>query len=157
MRTMRRSVAAAVVVMAGAATAAVTGLPGAYGANAAAGAVAARVQSRAAGPSQGGGPSLTPLVVLVSQPPASVCAGHRFRIGVWYQRISGGSRAYRVAVSGPRHRRFFYRHGRAPSARWRFWLVLAGRAGRYVTRYYTHRPGSTLWTVYRAITIANRC
>ena len=157
MRTIQRTVAAAVVVMAGVASVLVTALPGAYAADAAASAVAARVQSGATGPGEGGGPGVTPSVVLVSQPPASVCAGHRFRVGVWYQRISGGSRAYRVAVSGPRHRRFFYRHGRAPSARWRFWRVLAGRAGRYVTRYYTHRPGSTLWTVYRAITIANRC
>jgi len=46
-----------------------------------------------------------PAVVLINQPATSVCSGHRFTVGVWYQRISGGSRAYRVAVSGPRHRR----------------------------------------------------
>lgn len=116
--------------------------------------------SRAAPAPAAAGPrarSDAPAVVLVSQPPSTVCAGHRFRVGVWYQRFSGGSRAYRVAVSGPRHRRFFYRHGRAPSARWRFWLVLAGRAGRYVTTYYSHPPGSSRWAAYRAVTAARRC
>jgi len=98
-----------------------------------------------------------PAVVLINQPATSVCSGHRFTVGVWYQRISGGSRAYRVAVSGPRHRRFFYRSGKAPSAHWRFWKVLAGRSGKYRTVYSGHRRGSTRWTTFTAITRAHRC
>lgn len=98
-----------------------------------------------------------PAVVLISQPPRSVCASHKFTIGVWFQRISGGSRRYRVAVTGPRHRRFFYRAGEAPSGHWRFWHVLAGRRGMYVTVYSGHRPGSAKWTRVRAVTQAHRC
>jgi hypothetical protein len=98
-----------------------------------------------------------PAVVLVNQPVRSICSGHKFRVGVWFQQYSGGSRAYRIAVSGPKHRRFFYRHGSAPESGWRFWHVLAGRAGRYVTTYWGHRPGSAKWTAYRAITRAKRC
>ena len=98
-----------------------------------------------------------PAVVLVNQPQRSVCVGHKFTIGVWFQRMSGGSRRYRVAVTGPRHRRFFYRAGRAPSAHWRLWHVLAGRRGKYVTVYSGHRPGSAKWTRYRVVTWAHRC
>jgi hypothetical protein len=101
--------------------------------------------------------SSAPAVVLISQPPRSVCVGHKFTIGVWFQRISGGSSRYRVAVTGPRHRRFFYRAGKAPSGHWRNWHVLAGRRGKYVTVYSGHRPGSTTWTRYRATTWAHRC
>ncbi|HUJ06451.1 MAG TPA: hypothetical protein VLX31_10135 [Streptosporangiaceae bacterium] len=101
--------------------------------------------------------SESPAVVLVNQPARSVCAGHRFTVGVWFQQFSGGSRAYRIAISGPRHRLFFLRHGQAPTAHWRFWRVLAGRAGRYHTTYYGHRLGSARWTPYRALTIARRC
>lgn len=96
-------------------------------------------------------------VVLVSQPARSVCTGHKFRIGVWYQQHSGGSRAYRVSVSGPRHRRFFHRAGQAPSGQWRFWRVLAGRSGRYRIVYSGHRPGSSAWTRYVTYTRAHRC
>jgi hypothetical protein len=98
-----------------------------------------------------------PAVVLVNAPARSVCAGHKFKVGVWFQQISGGSRAYRIAVSGPLHRRFFYRAGTAPSAGWRLWKVLAGRAGKYHTVYSTHRPGSTKWTTFLAVTRARRC
>ncbi|HEX9031596.1 MAG TPA: hypothetical protein VF834_07095 [Streptosporangiaceae bacterium] len=98
-----------------------------------------------------------PAVVLVNQPAAVICSGRKFTVGVWYQQISGGSRAYRVAIYGPRHTRFFYRHGRAPAAHWRFWRVLAGRAGKYHTFYSTHRPGSATWSTYRVVTRARRC
>jgi hypothetical protein len=98
-----------------------------------------------------------PAVVLINQPARSVCSGHKFTVGVWYQRSSGGSRAYRVAVSGPAHTRFFYRAGKAPSSHWLFWRVLAGRAGKYRTAYSSHRPGSRKWTTYVAITRAHRC
>ncbi len=151
MRTVRRKAAVAIIAMTAAAGIVIAGSARASwavsGARAAPAVAAAERRP----------PSAVPAVVLVSQPPSTVCAGHRFRVGVWYQRFSGGSRAYRVAISGPRHRRFFYRHGRAPSARWRFWLVLAGRAGRYLTTYYGHRPGSSRWTAYRAVTTARRC
>ena len=100
---------------------------------------------------------VAPGVVLINQPARSVCAGHKFRVGVWFQQFSGGSRAYRIAISGPRHRRFFYRHGLAPASRWRFWRVTAGRAGQYRVRYSGHRPGSARWTTYLAITRARRC
>jgi hypothetical protein len=98
-----------------------------------------------------------PAVVLINQPPRSVCAGHKFRVGVWFQRISGGSRAYRVVVTGPRHRRFFYRAGNAPTGHWRFWHVLAGRKGSYVTVYSGHQPGSSMWSRFRSVTRARRC
>ncbi len=104
-----------------------------------------------------GGSVAAPAVVLINQPPRSVCAGHKFTVGVWFQRISGGSRAYRVAVTGPRHRRFFYRAGTAPSGHWRLWHVLAGRRGRYITVYSGHRPGSRAWTRFRSVTRAHRC
>ena len=117
-----------------------------------AGAVQARSQAVAA-PTRASAPA----VVLVNAPARSVCAGHKFRVGVWFQQISGGSRAYRISVSGPAHRRFFYRAGQAPSAGWRLWKVLAGRAGQYRTVYSAHRPGSTKWTSFRVITRARRC
>jgi len=103
------------------------------------------------------GAPAAPAVVLVNQPARTICSGHKFTVGVWYQRISGGSRAYRIAVSGPRHVRFFRRHGLAPASRWRFWKVLAGRAGKYHISYFGHRPGSAAWTAYRAVTVARRC
>ena len=96
-------------------------------------------------------------MVLVNIPARSVCVGHKFKVGVWFQQISGGSRAYRISVSGPAHRRFFHRAGQAPSASWRMWKVLAGRAGKYHTVYSGHRPGSTKWTTFRATTRAHRC
>ena len=98
-----------------------------------------------------------PDVVLINQPPRSVCTGHKFTVGVWFQRISGGSHAYRVAVTGPRHQRFFYRAGKAPSGHWRFWHVLAGRTGKYVTVYSGHRRGSSRWSRFRSVTRARRC
>ena len=98
-----------------------------------------------------------PDVVLINQPVRTVCTGHTFKVGVWFQRISGGSRAYRIAVSGPRHQRFFYRAGRAPSSHWRFWRVLAGRSGKYRTVYSSHRPGSKKWSRFVARTRARRC
>jgi hypothetical protein len=98
-----------------------------------------------------------PAVVLVNQPARSICVGHTFTVGVWYQQISGGSRAYRVAISGPRHRRFFYRYGRAPLRHWRFWKVRAGRIGIYRIIYSGHRPGSATWTRFLVITRARRC
>jgi hypothetical protein len=98
-----------------------------------------------------------PQVVLVNQPANSVCAGHTFTVGVWYQAISGGSRAYRVSIWGPRHRRFFYRQGTAPTSHWRFWKVRAGRRGRYRVVYSGHRPGSAKWSRYQVITHARRC
>jgi hypothetical protein len=101
--------------------------------------------------------SAVPGVVLVNQPARSVCVGRTFRVGVWFQGLSGGSRAYRIAIYGPRHTRFFYRHGRAPSAHWRFWKIRAGRVGRYRTVYREHPPNSRKWTAYRAYTRARRC
>jgi hypothetical protein len=112
---------------------------------------AARQPATAAGQADG------PEVVLINQPVRTVCTGHRFKVGVWFQRISGGSRAYRVAVSGPRHRRFFYRAGKAPSSHWLFWKVLAGRSGMYRTVYSSHKPGSKKWNRFVATTRARRC
>jgi hypothetical protein len=117
-----------------------------------AGAAQARGQF-AAGPVRAAAPD----VVLVNAPARSVCTGHKFKVGVWFQQISGGSRAYRISVSGPRHRRFFYQAGRAPSASWRVWKVMAGRAGKYRTVYSAHRRGSRKWTTFLAITRARRC
>ncbi len=99
----------------------------------------------------------SPEVVLVNQPASSVCSGHRFKVGVWYQAISGGSRAYRVSVWGPRHRRFFYRQGSASAKHWKFWRVLAGRHGRYRVVYSGHKPGSAKWTKFQVIVHAKHC
>ncbi len=96
-------------------------------------------------------------VVLVNQPVSTLCSGHEFTVGVWYQAFSGGSRAYRISVWGPRHIRFFYRHGLASAKRWRFWKVTAGRRGRYRIVYSGHRPGSRKWSRYQVIVHARRC
>lgn len=101
--------------------------------------------------------SAAPDVVLVNQPVSSVCTGHRFKVGVWYQSFSGGSRAYRIAIWGPRHIRFFYRSGLATAKHWRFWMVTAGRRGRYRIVYSGHRPGSKKWTKFQIFVHARRC
>ncbi len=99
----------------------------------------------------------SPAVVLVNQPAPRLCAGHKFTVGVWYQKISGGSRAYRISIWGPRHRQFFYRHGEASARNWRFWHVKAGRRGRYRIVYSGHRPGQKKWSRYQVIVHAKRC
>lgn len=98
-----------------------------------------------------------PAVVLVNQPVQSVCSGHRFTVGVWYQSFSGGSRAYRISIWGPRHIRFFFRHGLASAKHWRFWKVKAGRRGRYRVVYSGHKPGSKKWTKFQIFIHARHC
>ena len=74
----------------------------------------------------GAGPA-KPAVVLVNQPVKALCAGHKFTVGVWYQKFSGGSRAYRISIRGPRHLRFFYRSGMASAfsqSRMFLWMAL---------------------------------
>jgi hypothetical protein len=100
---------------------------------------------------------VAPAVVLVNQPVKSLCAGHRFSVGVWYQSFSGGSRAYRISIWGPRHVRFFYRAGMASPAHWQMWKVLAGRHGRYRIVYSGHKPGSVKWSKYRVLVNAKHC
>ena len=100
---------------------------------------------------------VAPNVVLVNQPVHTLCSGHKFTVGVWYQAISGGSRAYRISIWGPRRIRFFYRHGLASAKHWRFWNVKAGRRGRYRIVYSGHRPGSKKWSRYQIIVHARRC
>lgn len=99
----------------------------------------------------------TPSIVLVNQPVHTLCSGHKFTVGVWYQAFSGGSRAYRISIWGPRRRRFFYRYGLASAKHWKFWKVTAGRRGRYRIVYSGHRPGSKKWSRYRIIIQARRC
>ena len=101
--------------------------------------------------------AVSPAVVLVNQPAHRLCTGHEFTVGVWYQKISGGSRAYRISIWGPRHRRFFYRHGEASARNWRMWHVTAGRQGRYRIVYSGHRPGQKKWSRYQVIVHAKRC
>lgn len=98
-----------------------------------------------------------PAVVLVNQPTKTLCAGHKFAVGVWYQKISGGSRAYRISVWGPRHLRFFYRAGMASAAHWQMWKVRAGRHGRYRIVYSGHKRGAVKWSKYRVLVTAKRC
>lgn len=98
-----------------------------------------------------------PAVVLVNKPVNSLCSGRKFKVGVWYQSFSGGSRAYRVSIWGPRHRRFFFRHGLASPKHWKFWRVLAGRHGRYRVVYAGHKPGATKWTRFTSVVHAKRC
>lgn len=93
--------------------------------------------------------------VLVNQPASRVCVGHTIQVGVWYQQISGGSRAYRVDVYGPTGRRIFARRGQAPSAGWRFWRVRLGHPGKYRTDYYFRADGK--WRKYGVTTHARRC
>lgn len=102
-------------------------------------------------------PSIGPNVVLVNQPAKSLCTGHRFSVGVWYQALSGGSAAYRISVWGPRHVRFFYRSGTASSAHWQMWKVLAGRHGQYRIIYSGHQLGSTKWSKYQVLVHATHC
>lgn len=110
-----------------------------------------------AGPQQAIATPQAPAVVLINRPANSICSGHRFKVGVWYQSFSGGSRAFRISIWGPRHIRFFYRHGIASAKRWRFWKVKAGRRGRYRVVYSGHRPGSKKWTRFQIFVHARRC
>jgi hypothetical protein len=100
---------------------------------------------------------VTPAMVLVNQPAAAVCVGKTFKVGVWYQQISGGSRAYRVAVYNPNGKRILYRHGMAPSARWKFWKIRPRLAGKYRTVYSGHWRSKTRWSKHRAATRSHRC
>jgi hypothetical protein len=93
--------------------------------------------------------------VLINQPAARVCIGHRFKVGVWYQQSSGGSRRYRVTVRNPHGTVVLSRHGRAPSAHWLFWHVRASQVGTYHTVYRTIVGGK--WRPYRATTKAHHC
>ncbi len=93
--------------------------------------------------------------VLFNQPAARVCIGHTFKVGVWYQQFSGGSRKYRVTVRNPSGKVVLYRHGRAPTSRWIFWHVRAGEVGRYHTVYRIIVSGR--WKPYRAATAAHHC
>jgi hypothetical protein len=92
--------------------------------------------------------------VLFNVPAARVCVGHTFKVGVWYQQ-SGGSRKYRVTVRNPHGTVVLYKHGEAPTLRWRYWHVRARDAGRYHTVYRTIVSGK--WKPYRAVTKAHRC
>jgi hypothetical protein len=94
--------------------------------------------------------------VLVNQPVSSVCVGKSFRVGVFYQRYSGGSRAYRVAVYNPQGRRILYRHGRA-STTWKFWTIHPKLTGVYRTVYSGHWRSPKVWTKYRATTRSRHC
>ena len=98
-----------------------------------------------------------PSGLLINRPAASVCVGHPFTVGVWFQPSGRGSRAYRIGVSGPRHVRFFYRHGLAPSSHWLFWKVTPGREGLYRTTYFGHWSQPTSWDAYQFVTRAHRC
>lgn len=80
-------------------------------------------------------PAVITSAVLVQYPRPRICLGHHFTVGVWSQ--SGtADRAYRVAVYNPAHQRVLYRHGRAPTSRWKLWRVHATKAGRYHTIYH---------------------
>ena len=121
--------------------------------------MAATVIAAGAAPSVALAAPAAPAVVPGAQPPGPVHlhGGHVHRRHLVPARLSGGSRDYRVAVRGPRHIRFFYRHGQAPASGWRRWKIRAGRTGEYRTVYSGHRPGSAAWTRYRAVTRARRC
>jgi hypothetical protein len=99
---------------------------------------------------------LVPHLVLVNQPARWVCVGNRFRVGVWYQQSSGGSRAYRVLVYNPSWKLIFYRHGLASSAAWKIWRIRAWRTGHYHTTYKT-KNSSGQWIKYRTVTRSHRC
>jgi len=107
-------------------------------------------------PAQASMAATRPADVLFNQPARSVCVGKTFTVGVWY-RQSGGSRAYRLDVYNPRGARVLYKHGKAPTAAWKFWKVRAKLAGRYRTVYWTHPAGSRGWSAYRARTWAHHC
>jgi hypothetical protein len=92
--------------------------------------------------------------VLVNQPDSSVRVGNTFRVGVWYQQFSGGSRWYSVAVYNPAGHRILNQHGYAPSAHWRFWKIRVLMTGKYLTVYRGITQGKA-W-VYRVITHAHR-
>ncbi|HEY1617395.1 MAG TPA: hypothetical protein VGG25_07240 [Streptosporangiaceae bacterium] len=103
-----------------------------------------------------GGPVVSN-TVLVNQPAGRVCTGATFKVGIWYQKFSGGSRAYRVSVYNPRGKRVLYRHGDASAAHWRYWKVRATRAGRYRTVYSGHWAASGGWRHYKVTTRARHC
>jgi hypothetical protein len=115
------------------------------------------VAAAAAATASPAGKGTVPGVVLINQPASSVCVGRTFRVGVWYQRYSGGSRAYRVKVFNPRGKRILFRHGRASAAQWKFWTIRPLQAGRYRTVYSGHWKSTTAWTRFRVITRSRRC
>jgi hypothetical protein len=93
--------------------------------------------------------------VLVNQPASRVCVSRTFKVGVWYQDFTGGSRAYRLDVYGPGGSRILHKHGDASATAWKFWHVRATRTGKYRTVYFTRSKGA--WHPYRAATKAHRC
>jgi hypothetical protein len=102
-----------------------------------------------------GGATTASAVVLVNQPPSRVCVGHTFRVGVWYQQFSGGSRRYRVTVYNPQRQVILHKTGQAPSSHWRFWRVTAAQTGDYHTTYRTIVHGQ--WRPYRVTTVSHHC
>jgi hypothetical protein len=122
-------------------------------------AVAALLTPLAAAPASAAASAhqVKPAMVLVNQPFSTVCVGRSFRVGVWYQQLSGGSRAYRVAVYNPRGRRILYKHGRAPSGQWKFWSIHPKLTGRYHTVYSGHWKQQSVWTKYRVTTRSRQC
>ena len=99
---------------------------------------------------------MRPEVVLVNQPASTVCVGHKFTVGVWYQSSSGGSRAYRIAVYNPMGRVVFWTKGYASSTAWRLWHIRARRTGTFRTVYHTKNT-SGQWIKYVAYTRSHSC
>lgn len=94
-------------------------------------------------------------VVLVNQPASKVCVGSRFTVGVWYQSLSGGSRAYRIAVYNPKRSLVFWKSGYATTT-WQFWHIRAWRTGNFRTVYHTKNT-SGQWIKYLAVTQSHNC
>ena len=110
----------------------------------------------ASAPATSAVPVMRPEVVLVNQPASKVCVGHRFTVGVWYQSLSGGSRAYRIAVYSPAGRLVFWTKGKASSTAWRLWHIRAWRTGTFRTAYHTKNT-SGQWIKYVAYTRSHTC
>jgi len=88
--------------------------------------------------------------VLINGVVSHRCVDHSFRVGVWYQSFSGGSRGYRVSVYAPNGSRIFFRHGKAPSSHWRMWDIPMRHTGRYITVYRSGPRAAHPWhTRYR--------
>jgi hypothetical protein len=102
-----------------------------------------------------GAATIASAVVLVNQPPAGICVGHTFKVGVWYQQFSGGSRRYRVTVYNPQGNLILHKRGLAPSSHWLLWPVTAAQTGDYHTTYRTIVNGQ--WRPYRVTTVSHNC
>lgn len=83
--------------------------------------------------------------VLVNAPAPSVSCRSGIKVGVWYQRFTGGPRWARIAIRSASGRTVWHRSVTA-TPRWRYWRFRGACGRRYSVVYQTH-AGRTRFTV----------